>query len=135
MQLYTIDINVDDLMPTKDPMFKKKIKDKKAIRDAMRDKMFQDLFSGEKTTWEMFNQDPEFLELRKYVDPRFEELFKLSYDFYIAGDWKKAGMGFKKLVQWRPKDGPSINLNKVINIRNRGVAPADWKGFRPLTSK
>ena len=44
MQLYTIDINVDDLMPTQDPMFKKKIKDKKAIRDAMRDKMFQDLF-------------------------------------------------------------------------------------------
>ena len=44
-------------------------------------------------------------------------------------------MGFKKLVQWRPKDGPSVNLNKVINIKHRGVVPPDWKGYRPLTSK
>ena len=83
MKLFTIDINVDDLMPTSDPMSKKKIKDKKAIRDSMRDRMFQELFSGEKTTWQLFNSDADFLELRKYVDPRFEELFKLSYDFYI----------------------------------------------------
>lgn len=51
MQLYTIDLNVDDMQPTKDPMSGKKIKDKKAMRDAMRDRMFQELFSGEKTTW------------------------------------------------------------------------------------
>jgi class 3 adenylate cyclase len=41
MQLFTIDICVDGMEPTKDPFFDKKIKDKKAIRDQMRDKMFQ----------------------------------------------------------------------------------------------
>ena len=35
----------------------------------------------------------------------------------------------------RPDDGPTINLNKVVNIQNLGKAPEDWKGYRALTSK
>jgi hypothetical protein len=31
-------------------------------------------------------------------------------------------------------DGPSQTLISVIN-RNNGAAPADWKGYRPLTDK
>ena len=55
MQLFTIDINVDDMVPTTDPMFNKTIKDKKSMRDQMRDKMFEKLYSGEKTTWEVIS--------------------------------------------------------------------------------
>jgi hypothetical protein len=69
------------------------------------------------------------------VSSDFEDLFKESYKLYIAGDWENAGKGFERLVEWRPHDGPSTNLNKVINIRANRVAPADWKGYRPLTSK
>ena len=135
MRLFTIDIDVNSLERTKDPMFNKKLKDKKFLRDQMRTKMFNQLYTQERTTWDEFNADHEFIELRKNVDPQFEELFKESYKFYIAGDWEKAGQGFERLVEWRPNDGPSNNLNKVININGKRKAPEDWKGFRPLTSK
>ena len=51
------------------------------------------------------------------------------------GDWQVASKGVKQLIKLRPRDGPSQNLNKVINILNKGRVPDDWKGFRPLTSK
>jgi hypothetical protein len=34
-----------------------------------------------------------------------------------------------------PEDGPTKNLNKIVNIKHKGQAPANWKGFRELTSK
>jgi len=40
MRLYTIDIDITDLEPTKDPMVNKKLKEKKFLRDQMRMKMF-----------------------------------------------------------------------------------------------
>ena len=62
-------------------------------------------------------------------------MFKENYQAYLAGDWEKAGAGFAELVQQRPDDGPTKNLDKVINIKGNRKAPADWKGYRPLTSK
>lgn len=97
--------------------------------------MFKQLYSQERTTWQEFSSDHEFIELRKNVSQDFEDLFKESYKLYIAGDWENAGKGFQKLVEERPYDGPSNNLHKVVNIRGKGKAPEDWKGFRPLTSK
>jgi hypothetical protein len=64
MRLFTIDIDVDSLERTKDPMYNKKLKEKKFMRDQMRHKMFKRLYTEEKTTWEEFNGDHEFIELR-----------------------------------------------------------------------
>ncbi len=135
MRLFTIDVQTEDLERTQDPLHDKNLRDKKSLRDRMRNELLEKLFSGKETTWSEFNSDYEFIELRKYVDPEFEEFFAESYKHYINGDWEKAGPAFKELVEWRPKDGPAVNLNKVINLENHGVAPPDWKGYRPLTSK
>ena len=35
----------------------------------------------------------------------------------------------------RPDDGPTISLNKTINIKHNAICPETWKGFRELTSK
>ena len=107
VKLFTIDIDVNDLLPSTDPMMNKRIKAKKQMRDQMRHKMFEQLYSQEKTTWQEINTDYEFIELRKNYDQDFEDLFKQSYKFYIDGDWELAGQGFQKLVELRPYDGPS----------------------------
>lgn len=135
MRLFTIDIDVNSLERTKDPMFNKKLKDKKFLRDQMRTKMFNQLYTQERTTWDEFNADHEFIELRQNVDENFEDLFKVSYRYYIEGEWDKAGQGFEKLIQWKPNDGPTRNLHNVINVKHNAKAPDDWKGYRPLTSK
>jgi hypothetical protein len=44
------------------------------------------LFNGD--PWEVFNNDPDFIELRKYVDPKFEAKFSKTYKQYIRGDWE-----------------------------------------------
>ena len=101
----------------------------------MKKQLFQKLKTGALTTWEEINSDHEFLELRKNFDPEFENDFADYYQLYLAGDWEQAGEGFAKLYEMRPNDGPTKNLNKVININGNRKAPADWKGYRPLTSK
>ena len=135
MRFFTIDHQVDDLEKTHDPLFTKRIPEKKSIRDKMRKDLFNRLESGTTTTWEEFSNDHEFIELRKNVDPQFELDFADAYKYYLEGDWATAGDKIAKLYEKRPYDGPTESLNKVINIRAQRKCPDDWKGFRPLTSK
>lgn len=135
MRLFTIDIQTDDLEPVDDPLAHKSIREKKAIRDQMRKDLKKKLYSEKTTTWQEFNNDHEFIELRKNVDPVYEALFAKTYQAYIAGDWATAGEGAAKLVEQRPKDGPAVNLNKIINTKHNRKCPENWKGFRELTSK
>ena len=97
--------------------------------------MFSKLNSGKTTTWHEINTDSDFLELRKDVDPKFEALFEQTYKAYLKGDWESAGRDAAILIEMRPTDGPSISLNKTINIRYEGIAPKNWVGVRNLTSK
>ena len=120
---------------TQDPLGFRKISEKKAIRDKMRKDLFTKLEGGTQTTWEVFSTDHEFLELRKHVDPQFEIDFADMYKDYIGGDWPSAGKKVTALLERRPEDGPTINLNKVINIRGGATTQEGWKGFRALTSK
>ena len=116
-------------------MIDKPIKIKKAQRDQLREELFSRLNSGKTTTWHEINTDSDFLELRKTVDPKFEALFVKCYQAYLKGDWESAGRDAAQLVIMRPDDGPSISLNKTINIRHERKAPKKWVGVRELTSK
>jgi len=101
----------------------------------MRTDLIKRLYSGELSTWEEFNADHDFRELRKKVDDNYEQLFAEAYASYLKGDWAVAGGIIEKLVSIRPNDGPTKNLNKVINERGNKKAPPNWRGVRELTSK
>lgn len=83
MRLFTIDIQTDDLVSQTDPITCKNLRDKKIVRDKLRDEMLNKLFKGDQSSWDIFNSDPDFIELRKYVDPEFEALFSKTYRQYI----------------------------------------------------
>ena len=119
MRLFTIDVQTDDLQAVDDPMGALSIKEKKQIRDQMKNDLIKRLWSGEITTWEEFNADHDFRELRKKVDDNFEQLFAEAYQSYIKGEWNEAGNIIDKLIKIRPNDGPLVSLNKVININGK----------------
>lgn len=75
--------------------------------------MLREIFEGD--SWEVFNSDPDFIELRKYSDPHFEERFSKIYKQYIRGEWQQASPAIAELLEERPYDGPCQNLDKVIN--------------------
>uniref|UniRef100_A0A7S3CRS2 Guanylate cyclase domain-containing protein n=1 Tax=Strombidium rassoulzadegani TaxID=1082188 RepID=A0A7S3CRS2_9SPIT len=135
IRLFTIDVCIDDMIATSDPLINKPMKERKQIRDKTRKVFFQRLYSGQTTTWKEITSDYEYIELRRRHDKNFDMLFLRAYKSYLEGNWAVAGKGLKQLLKLRPNDGPSINLNKVVNIQNKGKAPDDWKGYRPLTSK
>lgn len=80
-------------------------------------------------------RDHDIYELRKNVDQKYEERFAEAYKQYILGNWSAAGETMHKLLELRPKDGPVVSLNRIINIENKRKAPTDWQGWRALTSK
>lgn len=135
IRLFTICLETDNLEAMDDPMEFLSIREKKAVRDEMRKTLFKKLNSGEMSTWQEISRDKEFIEMRKDVDIKFEHCFSQAYKMYIAGDWSKAGPEFAKLAKIRPRDGPTTALSEIINDDYKGVAPADWKGYRPLTRK
>ena len=135
MRLFTVDIQTEDMEPADDPLADAAIREKKAIRDEMRRRLHEELENGATTTWDEFQKDRDIYELRKNVDPKRERRFAEAYQQYIRGEWARAGPTLQQLVDQRPNDGPARNLHEIVNLQHKGVAPADWKGYRALTSK
>ena len=95
-------------------------------------------------TADVFEQDIDMLYLRKHVTQEFLDVFNLGVDTYLKGEWPEARKHLevanemmkevKTLEGYLKGDGPCLTLLEYMEERN-WTAPADWKGFRPLTSK
>ncbi len=78
--------------------------------------------------------DGTFAELQKGFQPEFREQYNLGIGKYFSGEWAGAQVPLQNALKLRPDDGPSKTLMKVMS-KAKFVAPANWKGFRALTSK
>lgn len=95
-------------------------------------------------TADAFDQDIDLLYLRKHVMPEFLQVFNLGVETYLKGEWPEARKHLEAanemmkevetLEGYLPGDGPCLTLLEYMEERN-WQAPADWKGYRPLTSK
>eukprot|EP01038_Epipyxis_sp_PR26KG_P015176 gene15176-20442_t len=95
------------------------------------DSMTQDVFEG----------DADMIVLRQHVTAEFKEQFKEGVALYLNGDWAnakniltKCDETMKELNPTSDGDGPCKTLLEYMSERGF-VAPYDWKGYRPLTSK
>lgn len=55
-----------------------------------------------------------------------------AFDSYVKGDWNATRTAITLCLVDNPKDGPCQTMLRTIKEEN---APADWKGYRALTSK
>ena len=90
---------------------------------------------------EVFERDSDLTLLRAHVTQDFKETFRIGVDRYLEGDWSGARDYLEKannmMAVAAPAlggDGPCKTLLEYMSERN-WVAPATWKGYRPLTSK
>jgi hypothetical protein len=86
----TVDLDFDNLEPKVDRFNMLSIKDKKATRDQEKKAILSKVFSGRKTTWEIYSRDKDFKELRRNYDKNFAKKFSEGYKKYISGDWAGA---------------------------------------------
>lgn len=86
-----------------------------------------------------WQEDDDLLQLRKLATPDFLATFKSGIDSYLNGDWLKAKEKLEIADEMMREsdtggDGPSGTI--LTYMKNRSwTCPADWKGYRPLTSK
>ncbi|CEG45320.1 voltage-gated ion channel superfamily [Plasmopara halstedii] len=76
-----------------------------------------------------FENDPEYLEIRKGLEPAFLEAAASAVESYLSGDWSKARQYLTTAQQIRPQDGPCKYLMEVLKEYNYET-PRDWKGYR-----
>ena len=81
-----------------------------------------------------FQNDLYYRQLQKGIDPLFMQAFNNAVQEYIAGDWAEAKTFLEDALQRYPEDGPSKILMRVV-ANAKFKSPADWKGYRALTSK
>lgn len=94
----------------------------------------------------VLERDDDLLKLRCHIQAEFKEAFDAGVTSYLAGDWpgarnhlRRANESFKNHLRDSfglnvEGDGPCMVLLEYMEQRH-WTAPADWKGFRPLTSK
>ena len=92
-------------------------------------------------TIDVFNKDPDLLNLREHINDKFLDIFRQGLEKYLEGKWSEAttlllqsNQMMKDMVPHFDGDGPSLTLLEYMEERNF-IAPSNWKGFRPLTSK
>lgn len=90
---------------------------------------------------DVFEKDIDMLLLRAHITPEFLQSFDLGVANYLGGNWSAARTSLERsnvlMMAVAPSlngDGPSLTLLAYMEER-QWTAPADWQGYRPLTSK
>lgn len=131
--LFTLDLNVEELPPSKN----KELMDKDEVQEMnfiKRNAFLEGLENEEFTTEDVLDNDKAMKMLLKDFNLLFYDAFKVAVGYYIEGNWEKAAAGFKEALKIKENDGPSKALYNFIEKFNF-KSPEDWKGFRELTEK
>lgn len=88
---------------------------------------------------ELWLQDKDLIQLRRFATPAFREVYGKGLDAYITGNWDEARTLLKNADRIMTEnnlggDVPSQTLLAFMENR-QWTCPLDWKGYRPLTSK
>jgi hypothetical protein len=89
---------------------------------------------------EVFNRDPDLVQLRRHVTEDFIDLFTKGVNNYVSGDWLLAKKYLEECNEIMKNkatdfyDGPSLTLLKYM-ATHQNIKPITWEGYRPLTSK
>ena len=88
------------------------------------------------TLWE---HDEDLVQLRRLATPEFRKIYQQGLECYLSGDWLKARNFLEEANEMMKcsdtkNDGPSQTLLSYMESRD-WKSPADWEGYRPLTSK
>jgi hypothetical protein len=76
VKLFSIDMDVDNMETITDRLDGMTIKQKKSVREKEKKEIMWKLMNGKRTTWDIFERDKEFKELRKLYDPNFTTKFE-----------------------------------------------------------
>lgn len=107
----------------------------------MKHKLSKELFNElarenplEKTNLLFFEHDQDLPLLLEDSQSEFREVFEEGFKMYIDGNWTQAKKFFETCLTMKPNEEPSKVLLNVMG-KLMYSAPANWKGYRELTSK
>lgn len=141
IRLFTIDVNID--YPENEELIKKKkehLNPNEKIKKFLEKKiLYKNYFDKCDSTFALNVRSQFFLHnLRPIFEHKmpdnFYEKFRYGFEKYISGKWPEAVKYFKKCLLINPNDKPTHVLLDYMNEFN-SIAPANWKGYRELTSK
>jgi class 3 adenylate cyclase len=81
-----------------------------------------------------FAGDLYYRDLQRDISPDFMSRFNDGIQDYVAGDWLSSKKNLSDALKIMPADGPTKTLYRVLKSYDFR-APADWRGYRALTSK
>ncbi|CAK82558.1 unnamed protein product (macronuclear) [Paramecium tetraurelia] len=129
--LYTIDIEGDNLPPSKEDYPQE---ERFQVMDQKRQIFVNQIEAGEFKSENHINRNKDLLLIMKNYNPEFQAQFSQGFQGYLLGNWKEAQMWFERAKLLKPNDGPIATLFSVMGESNF-KAPSDWKGYRELTEK
>jgi hypothetical protein len=135
MDLYTVDVDIKNLIPSPPDSEQFDRKRRKVLGKIKRDKLRKQAYHGVIQVSSLISTDEDLINMRKTVSVSFITAFSKAFKLYIAGKWPEAKAGLEECLRLRGEsDGPTNTLLEVIES-NDGVAPSDWRGYRELTEK
>lgn len=131
MDLYTIDIRLDEVQATEVDRAREDLQDvfdRRLAHLQMKDNVDEKLVKGAKNS--LFIEDKDFENLLS-LNYEFRKIFRNAVDFYQLGAWDASKNLLEDCFLLEPNDGPSrfiYNYMKSFDFVKR----ANWRGFRVI---
>ena len=134
IRLYTIDLNLD-MKPSKRPIVVNEDLHQRLDLYSNKKKQLLDEVDENGDVSHVIFTKRSFKEILRNKRPKkFYKNFREGVNFYINGEWGKASKLLTECLSLVGNDKPTKVLLEFLKEYNYS-APADWKGFRSLTSK
>lgn len=133
LSLYTIDLCIDNLPPSKN----KEDIPKEELCEINRMKKYGFLDGLENDVFlmeDVLDNDKSIKMLLKNFNIEFHEVFKKGLELYLEGKWQEAKVKLESALILKPNDGPCKTIMKFMES-NAFEKPENWKGFRELVEK
>lgn len=134
ISLFTIDLNFDVLTIKECKYRGCSQKEKRNQRTKNKNLLRFEIENHKIVGSELFEKDPDIIEMRMKINTDFINEFKKGYGEYISGNWEKAADILKNANSLTLNDGPTLYLLNYMNL-HQNSAPAGWKGFHALGEK
>lgn len=133
VKLFTVDVDATSITFDKDEnnMTMKEQKIYRVHQRVLRNQLREQAFDGTIKISDFFDQIDDLKIMRQRFGREWMDTYNVAFKNYVKGNWPAAETDFKKILEMKPDDKPTLNLLDFMNQTGM-KAPVGWNGTKPF---
>lgn len=131
VKLFTVDVDASSIQfdAEETNMTMKEQKIYRVHQRVLRNQLREQAFEGSVKISDFFDQIDDLKIMRERFGREWMDTYNIAFKNYVKGNWKEAEIGFKKILEMKEDDKPTLNLLEFMSESNMKPPPG-WNGTK-----